>query len=159
MTNLLKTNKGDCEGRREKCTRVECPIFGTLKPCRDGRGRVKECGDPVGRGLQAKRKGSRAQARATTALGIPRSSLHPGNEENLGGAVRLEVKADAKANVVDTAYSKTEAQSEAQRAIGDHRPFIAVFKPDEKPYSLIVIRTDRLAETVAALVEQLEMTP
>lgn len=27
------------------------------------------------------------------------------------------------------------------------------------PYGLVVIRTDRLAETVAALVEQLEMTP
>ena len=57
---MTEERKGECQGRREKCTLGEqCPKFGTLgRPARDGARRIKGCGDPVARGKRNRAKGS-----------------------------------------------------------------------------------------------------
>lgn len=37
--------KGECEGRKDKCSFSDCPKFGTLKESTDGLNRIKKCGD------------------------------------------------------------------------------------------------------------------
>ena len=87
---------------------------------------------------------------------MPRSSLSPGHEEFIGGGVRTEVKAGAQVGPILTRYLAMEAQSEAHRPFGDHRPFVGIAMPEGVSWGLVLIRTDRLAEAVAALAEQLE---
>lgn len=152
--NRLKA-KAECQGNQEKCSVDGCPVFGTLgSEARDGKRRVRGCGDNVARGRRSKRKGSRKQAKAVTALGIPRSSLKPGHEEHLGGTVRMEVKAGAQVGPVWTRFRDAEAQSEEHRPIGDHRPFVFVAMPDGDADGLAVVRLSALHEFAAALLEQ-----
>lgn len=143
--------KGPCQ-----CN-AECGKFSTLgKPDREGRRHARGCPCPGCRGRRNKRTGQRGQAKAAKSLAIPTGgSLRPGHEEHFQGLVRAEIKAGKQANPVLTRYRLSEAQSEAQRPIGDNRPFVAVFEPEGVAYGLVVIRTDRLTETVAALAEQL----
>lgn len=153
--DLLKDNKGPCG-----CGRDSCSLYGTLKKAnRAGIQCVRGCVCPSCRGKANKRKGQRKQAKAVTALGVPRSSIHPGHEEFLGGTVRLEVKAGAQIKPAVTAFLRCEAQSNAAKAIGDNRPFLAVFMPDGSSDGLYCGRLSQLAEAVAALAEQLGMTP
>lgn len=149
----LMKEQGPCE-----CGRDGCDLWGTLKKAnRKGIRCVRGCVCPSCRGRANKRKGQRKQAKAVTALGIPRSSIHPGHEEFLGGAVRVEVKATKReAGPVFTAYLRCEHQSEAARAIGDHRPFAAVFMPDGTSDGLVTVRLSSLHEFVAAMVENWE---
>lgn len=131
-----------------------CGKVGTLKKeNRAGIRCVRGCVCASCRGRLNKRKGQRKQAKAVTALGIPRSSIHPGHEEFLGGAIRVEVKAGAQVKPAVTAYLKCEAQSEAQRPIGDHRPFVAVAMPDGSSGGIAMVRLSVLHEFVAAMVE------
>lgn len=100
------------------------------------------------------RKGKRKQAKAVTALGIPRSVFHPGHEEQLGGTVRVECKAGGRiANPVWTRFRDCETQSEAQRPLGDHRPFAALFMPDGQSDGLVCVRLSSVHEFAAAIVE------
>lgn len=152
---LQGPEKGECEGRRDRCSGDACPIFGTLLPAsRDGRRRVRGCDDPVARGKRSKMKGRKKQAAAVRALGIPRSNLSPGHEEFLGGSVRVEVKAGAQVGPIDTRFRAYEAQSEAARPVGDHRPFCAVAMPDGSTDGIVLVRLSALHEFAAALVEQ-----
>jgi hypothetical protein len=146
--------KGECE------CKVGCGKFSTLgKPDREGRRHARLCPCPSCRGRRSKRTGQQGQAKAAKALGIPTGgSLRPGHEEHFSGLVRTEIKAGKQANPVLTRYRLSEAQSEVQRPIGDNRPFVAVFEPEGVSYGLVVIRTDKLTEAVAALAEQLGMT-
>lgn len=147
--------KGSCEGIKEKCSGDVCPVFGTLLPAsRDGRRRVRGCDDAVARGKRNKTKGRRKQATAVRALGIPRSNLSPGHEELLGGTVRTEVKAGAQVKPVLTKFLAMEAQSEAARPVGDHRPFVAVVMPDGMSDGIALIRLSALHDAACALVEQ-----
>lgn len=147
--SLLKT-KITCE-----CPNPDCVLFGTPKrPNRAGVRCVRGCTCPSCRGRANKRKGQRKQAAAVTALGIPRSSIHPGHEEFLPGSLRVEVKATKReAGPVMTAYLRCESQSEAERPIGDHRPFAAVMMPEGTKDGLVVVRLSNLHEFVAAMVE------
>lgn len=133
------------------CGLDKCSAVG--QPTKTGHPRGCVC--PRCTGKRNKRKGQAKQAKATTALGIPRSALSPGHEEFLGGTVRVEVKAGAQVKAAVTAYLRMEAQSEAARPVGDHRPFVGVAMPDGASYGVVMIRTDRLTEAVAALAEQL----
>lgn len=131
-----------------------CGLYGTPKKAnRAGVQCVRGCKCPSCRGRNNKRKGQRKQAKAVTALGIPRSSIHPGHEEFLGGAVRVEVKAGAQIRPAMTAYLRCEQQSEAARPIGDHRPFCAVAMPDGASDGIVMVRLSNLHEFVAGLVE------
>ncbi len=148
--------KGDCE-----CGMDACTLFGTLgRPDKAGRRHVRGCakhGCKVCQGRANKRKGQRKQAKATTALGIPRGSISAGHEEFLPGTLRVEVKAGGRvANPVWTRYRDCETQSEAQRPFGDHRPFAAVYMPDGQSDGLVVVRLSNVHEFAAAIVEQFE---
>ena len=146
----FKTNVGDCG--------CGCGEFGTLKrPWSDGSqcvARKCRCRRCIGR--QNKRKGQRKQAKATKALGIPRSPLSPGHEELLGGAIRVEVKAGAQVRPAVTAYLRCEMQSEAHRPVGDHRPFVAVVMPDGEADGIAMVRLSALHEFAAGLIENWE---
>lgn len=138
----------------EGCGLDKCRAVG--QPTKTGHPRGCVCPRCIGK--RNKRKGQSKQAKATTALGIPRSSISPGHEEFLGGTVRVEVKAGAQIKPCVTAYLRMEAQSEQARPIGDHRPFVGVAMPDGASWGLVMIRTDKLVDAVAALAEQLGMT-
>jgi hypothetical protein len=145
----LMKEQGPCE-----CGVESCDLWGTLKrENRAGKRCVRGCRCKSCIGKANKRKGQRKQAKAVTALGIPRSSIHPGHEEFLGGAVRVEVKSGAQVKPAVTAYLKCEAQSEAARPIGDHRPFVAVAMPDGSSDGIAMVRLSNLHEFVAAMVE------
>lgn len=149
--SFFKDNQGECG--------CGCGAYGTLKkPNRAGVSCVArkcKCRSCIGRA--SKRKGQRKQAKAVTALGIPRSSIHPGHEEFLPGAVRVEVKATKReAGPVWTAYRRCLEQSEAQRPIGDHRPFAAIFMPDGSSDGLVVVALSDLKDFVAGMVDNWE---
>lgn len=146
--------KGFCEGNQDRCSGDTCPVFGTLlRASRDGKRRVRGCDDPVARGRRNKRKGGRKQAAAVRALGIPRSNLSPGHEELLGGTVLTEVKAGKQVGPIETRYLAYEAQAEAARSVGDHRPFCAVAMPDGWSDGIVMVRLSNIHEFAAAIVE------
>lgn len=127
-----------------------CGLYGTPKKVnRAGVQCVRLCKCPSCRGRNNKRKGQKKQAKAVTALGVPRTSIHPGHEEFLGGQVRLEVKAGGQIAPAYTAFVKCEAQSAASRAIGDNRPFAAVFMPDGTKDGIVCVRLSQLDDFVA----------
>lgn len=133
-----------------------CGAYGTLKrPWRDGsRCVARRCSCRRCIGRQAGAKGRRKQSKAATALGIPRSSIHPGHEEHFGGALRVEIKSGKRDTGPGfTAYLRCEAQSEIHRAIGDHRPFAAVLMPEGTSDGLFQCRVSKLPDVVAALQE------
>lgn len=122
--SFFKDNQGDCG--------CGCGEYGTLKkPWRDGTACVsRKCRCRRCLGKASGKNGRTKQTKAATVLGIPRSSIHPGHEEHYGGALRIEVKSGkADTGPAFTAYLRCEAQSEASRAVGDHRPFAAVLMP------------------------------
>jgi hypothetical protein len=138
-----------------------CEAEGTFRsrPWRDGTICVaRRCTCNRCSGKRSAGKGKRGQIKAARAIGVPRtSSISPGHEEHFGGTVRVEVKSGAQARPILTRYLAMEAQSEAARPFGDNRPFVAVAMPESVSWGLVLIRTDRLAEAVAALTEQLEV--
>lgn len=147
-------DKGDCEGDRSRCTVDDCPKFGRLvKPSKDGKRRVKGCGDPVARGKRNKRSGQRKQRAAAKVLRVPLNGLGSGHEENWPSVVLTEVKSGAQVKPVATRYRNARAQAEAKRAIGDHRPFVFVAMPEGESGGLVVVHTDDLENVVAALAE------
>jgi len=149
--------KGECEGRRDVCNADGCPKFGTLlRPSRDGKQRIRGCGDPVARGKRNKRKGGRKQAAAARAVGVPRSNLSPGHEEHFGGAIRVEVKSGKQIAPAWTRFENARIQSEAARPIGDNRPFAALFMPDGTSDGLFACALSDLQEVVYALLENFE---
>lgn len=156
VTPIMKENVGACG-----CGLDKCNAYGTLraKPHKDGTLCCRRgCPCPRCRGGGNRRAGARGQRKAMVGLGVPVGTLSPGHEEHALGTVRLEVKSGKQAGPVATAYLKAEAQSEEARPFGDHRPFVACFEPLGWSDGLVVIRRSRLAETVAALAEQLGMS-
>ena len=131
--------KGECQGNQDRCTLETCPKFGLLgKASRDGKRRVKGCGDPVARGKRNRAKGDSKARRARKMLGIAGANTR--HEELWGGAVRVEVKSGAQISPIITRYKNAEQQSEQHRAIGDIRPFILVAMPDGETDGLCVMR-------------------
>lgn len=131
--------KGECQGNQDRCTLEQCPKFGLLgRAGRDGKRRVKGCGDPVARGKRNRAKGDSKARRARKMLGIAGANTR--HEELWGGAVRVEVKAGAQIEPIATRYRLAEQQSEQHRAIGDIRPFVLVTMPDGERDGLVVLR-------------------
>lgn len=133
-----------------------CGVYGTLKhPNRAGVRCVRGCTCPSCRGKRNRASGGRKQSKAARALGIPRTSgMHPGNEETFGGTIRVEIKSGAQVGPIDTRFRAAEAQSEAQRPFGDHRPFCMVAMPKGTQDGIVLIRLSAVHEWAAALVEQ-----
>lgn len=121
------------------------------KPWRNGVLCVRACRScPNCRGKANRSKGDSQAAKVRRALAA--SGVATRHEEGWGGALRIEVKAGAQAGPVLTKYLASKAQSEAARAVGDTRPFIAAFAPERGP-RLYVIEEDELAQVMAALAE------
>jgi hypothetical protein len=150
---------GPCQGDPATCmNRNKCPIEGVLaKADKNGIRRVRQCKDATARGRKNRKNGLQAQRRAAKALGVPNvGPLRPGNEEHMGGLVRIEAKSGGIVRPVFTAYFKAEAQSELQRPIGDNRPFVLAARlGGNSNKGLIVLREDKLEACVYALAVQL----
>jgi hypothetical protein len=147
----LKDNKGPCE-----CPLDDCELWGTLgRADRTGKRHVRGCGCNVCRGRRNKRSGGRKQARAARAIGVPRSTIKPGNEEHFGGFLRVEIKSGAQVGPAWTRYLGAEAQSEASRPFGDNRPFAFIAMPAGTSDGLLICRLSQVDDVVVALAEQL----
>lgn len=113
-----------------------CGLFGT--PLKRPEGHIRGCKCPRCMGKRNRAKGDSKARKARKALGIP--GVNSRHEEIWGGDIRVEVKAGAQIKPVVTAFLKCEAQSEAARPFGDHRPFMMVAMPDEWSDGLVVMR-------------------
>lgn len=134
-----------------------CGQFGTLraKPWRDGVVCVRRgCDCPRCRGKRNRQRGDSKARRARKVLAIPGANSR--HEENWSGALRIEVKAGGIVAPAFSAFLKAEQQSEAQRPVGDHRPFAAVFQPDGTSDGVLVCRLSAVHDVAAALLENLE---
>jgi hypothetical protein len=141
--------KGECDGNKDKCSRDDCPLFGTLlKPNKDGKQRIRGCGDPVARGGRSRRQGKRAQRAVANKLGIP-TGIDGGNEETWRSSLRIEVKHGKQVQAAVTAFRRTRDQSEQVRPIGDHRPFMGVVVHEKLEVCLIAL--DDLEDVAAAV--------
>lgn len=104
-------------------------------------------------GKRSRAKGDLKARQARKALNIPGANTR--HEELLGGLVRWESKAGAQVKPMWTAFLKAENQSEQARPFGDTRPFVMTASVDGQSDHLVCFRVSKLAETVAALAEQL----
>jgi hypothetical protein len=149
---LMGPEKGECEGNREKCAnRDECPLFGSLgRPAKDGKRRIKGCGDPVARGKRNRSAGDSKARKARKALGIP--GVMSRHEEHLGGGFRVEFKAGQQVGPIATRFYAAERQSEDARPIGDHRPFAMVAMPEGTSDGIVLVRLSKVHEFAHALV-------
>ena len=128
-TTMVDERKGECEGRRDKCNIDGCPKFGALgRAGRDGKRRVKGCGDPVARGKRNRSKGDSKARRARKVLGI--AGANSRHEEHWGGLLRVEIKAGSQVGPIATRFDAARRQSEAARSLGDVRPFAMIAMPD-----------------------------
>lgn len=129
--------KGECQGDRDRCTNKEsCPKFGTLgRPARDGKRRIKGCGDPVARGKRNRRHGMKKQRDARKRLGVaPSHKFGDGNEERWNDVLFAnEVKAGKQIQPAVTAWERIERQVRSNEAdFGSRRkPCRAVLMPDD----------------------------
>jgi len=143
MSNADRKNY--CEGMRDKCNVVGCPKFGTLgRAGRDGKRRIKGCGDPAARGKRNRAKGDSKARRARKQLGIQGANTR--HEELRGGDLRVEVKAGAQVQPIATRFYAAEQQSQQHRAIGDPRPFALIAMPDGTSDGLVVMRLSKFKE-------------
>lgn len=155
---LQGPDKGPCEGRSERCSRDDCPLFGgLLKPSRDGKRRVRGCGDPVARGKRNRQRGDSQARKSRKLLGLTGAQTR--HEEHLGGNLRYEAKAGAQVSPVWTRFQAARAQSEQSRPIGDTRPFVFAAHPEGTSEFLLVVSSRDWVQVVAVEAERLGMTP
>jgi len=141
----MEERKGECQGDAARCSlKDKCPIFGLLgKPGRDGKRRVKGCGDPRARGKRNRAKGDSKARRARKRLGITGANTR--HEEHWGGHLRLEVKSGNQVEPIATRFNAAEKQSAQAKAIGDIRPFVMVAMPDGTQDGIVLMRLSEFA--------------
>lgn len=141
----MEERKGECQGDADRCSlKDKCPIFGLLgKPGRDGKRRVRGCGDPRARGKRNRAKGDSKARRARQKLGITGANTR--HEEHWGGHLRMEVKAGAQVQPIATRFHQAERQSAQAKAIGDIRPFVMVAMPDDTQDGIVLMRLSQFA--------------
>jgi len=144
--------KGECQGDRSKCSLGEqCPRYGTLgRADRQGRRRVRGCGDPAARGKRNRAKGDAKARRARKKLGLGGHLTR--HEENWGGAFRTEVKAGAQVGPIATRFLLAKSQSDAAKALGDIRPFVMVAMPDGTTKGIVLMDLDEFSDLVSLLI-------
>jgi hypothetical protein len=141
----MDERKGECQGDQDRCSlKDKCPIYGLLmKEGRDGKKRVRGCGDPRARGKRNRAKGDSKARRARKKLGI--SGANSRHEEHWGGHLRLEVKAGAQVGPIATRFFAAENQSRQSKSVGDIRPFVMVAMPDDTQEGIILMRLSQFA--------------
>jgi len=150
---LEQNRKGECEGRKDKCTIAGCPKYGTLgREGRDGKRRVKGCGDPVARGRRNRTKGDSKARRARKKLGLAATgNAGTRHEEHWGGMFRVEVKAGSQVGPIATRFDAARSQSEASKALGDVRPFAMIAMPDGTSDGIVLMSLTEFAELLALI--------
>lgn len=135
----MDERKGECQGVRERCALpFDCPKFGTLgRPDRNGKRRVRGCGDPVARGKRNRAKGDAKARSARRRLGL--SGANTRHEEHWRGALRVEIKAGAQIQPIATRFEAAKNQSREGKAIGDIRPFAMVAMPDGSSDGIVLM--------------------
>jgi hypothetical protein len=145
-----------CPCTDERCPREGTPLTRTYK---DGTTHIRRCPCRQCLGRKSKRTGGLAQRTAAKRLGLTTSSIKTGHEESYIGGLRIEVKSGRQIGPLVTAFEKGEAQSEAQRPLGDNRPFVYAAVPEPNGKTVIyAFRTrdqDELRTVIAAFAEQL----
>jgi hypothetical protein len=142
--------KGECQGNQDKCSTKGCPLFGTLgREDRQGKRRIKGCGDPSARGRRNRAKGDSKARRARKKLGLGGHLTR--HEENWGGHFRTEVKAGAQVGPIATRFNLAKAQSDAAKALCDIRPFIMVAMPDGTTDGIVLMSLSEFSELAAML--------
>jgi hypothetical protein len=152
----MDERKGECQGVRERCTLTfDCPKFGTLgKPARDGRRRIKGCGDPVARGKRNRTKGDNKARQARKKLGLSATgNAGTRHEEHWGGMFRVEVKAGAQVGPIATRFQSAKYQSDASKALGDIRPFAMIAMPDGSKDGIVLMTLDEFAQLISLISE------
>ena len=149
----MDERKGECEGNQDKCNTDGCPKFGTLgRQARDGKRRIKGCGDPVARGKRNRSKGDSKARRARKKLGLAATgNAGTRHEEHWGGIFRVEVKAGAQVGPIATRFLAARSQSEASKALGDIRPFAMIAMPDGSSDGIVLMGLDEFAELLSLL--------
>ena len=147
---MTDERKGECQGNQDKCSTKGCPLFGTLgREDRQGKRRIKGCGDPSARGRRNRAKGDSKARRARKKLGLGGHLTR--HEENWGGHFRTEVKAGAQVGPIATRFNLAKAQSDAAKALGDIRPFIMVAMPDGTTDGIVLMSLSEFSELAALL--------
>ena len=123
--------KDYCGGDSTRCTlgkTGECPLYGTpmTKTWRDGRVRVRGCGDVAARNSRNNKKGKKLERAVRKAAGI----VGAGDEAGWGGPTRIEVKKGGQIEAPTARIEAAYAQSEMQRSIGDPRPIEVTLQRD-----------------------------
>ena len=147
---MTDERKGYCQGNQDKCSTKGCPLFGTLgREDRQGKRRIKGCGDPSARGRRNRAKGDSKARRARKKLGLGGHLTR--HEENWGGHFRTEVKAGLQVGPIATRFNVARAQSDAAKALGDIRPFIMVAMPDGTTDGIVLMSLSEFSELAAML--------
>jgi hypothetical protein len=147
---MTDERKGECEGNKDKCNAVGCPLFGALgRPGRDGARRIRNCGDPAARGKRNRTKGDSKARRARKKLGLGGHLTR--HEENWGGAFRCEVKAGAQVGPIWTRFRDAKNQSDACKSLGDNRPFVMVAMPDGITEGVVLITLTEFTEIISLI--------
>ena len=149
----MDVRKGECEGNQDKCNVTGCPKFGTLgREARDGRRRIKGCGDPVARGKRNRSKGDSKARRARKKLGLAATgNAGTRHEEHWGGLFRVEVKAGSQVGPIATRFLSARAQSEASKSLGDVRPFAMIAMPDGMSDGIVLMSLEEFSELLSLL--------
>ena len=149
----MDERKGECEGNQEKCNTDGCPRFGTLgRPHRDGRRRIRGCGDPVARGKRNRTKGDSKARRARKKLGLAATgNAGTRHEEHWGGLFRVEVKAGSQVGPIATRFLAARSQSEASKSLGDVRPFAMIAMPDGSSDGIVLMSLEEFAEVLSLI--------
>lgn len=136
-----------------------CGTFGTyrVKAWSNGVRCVRTCKSCAQcRGKRARSKGDAKASKVRRALAAGGAATR--HEEGWGGALRIESKAGAQVKPILTRYLAAKNQSEAQRPIGDNRPFVLAASPDRGPV-LLVLELDELEQVVAAVAANWGLLP
>ncbi len=149
----MDTRKGYCEGKQETCVLDGCPRFGTLgRAGRDGKRRIKGCGDPVARGKRKRNKGDSKARKARKKLGLSATgNAGTRHEEHWGGMFRVEVKAGAQVGPIATRFNSAQAQSSASKSLGDIRPFLMIAMPDGSSDGIVLMTLEEFSELVSLI--------
>ena len=150
----MDERKGECQGNRDRCTLIfDCPKFGTLgKEGRDGKRRIKGCGDPVARGKRNRAKGDSKARSARRRLHL--SGANTRHEEHWRGALRVEIKSGAQIKPIFTRFEDARLQSKAGKASGDIRPFAMVAMPDGSSDGIVLMSLEEFSNLFEALLQE-----
>lgn len=133
-----ETRPWSCRRGLDSCTRKE-----PCAACRGARNR---------RSGMRKQREARKALQALTGAEAARFAGQLGNEESWSGLpLRVEVKSGAQVSPIWTRYAAAEAQSNANHAVGDPRPFVMVAMGTRTSDGLIVCRLSQLGRVVEAV--------